>query len=87
MDNKTSTKKRKVTLTRLFFACCVWFAGITFMSVSVFAYECFDKCTTEEDCHGCTMGVRKGGISLAYTFFILGCVFATYRAVRFTLSV
>ncbi|KAF1799588.1 hypothetical protein V8B55DRAFT_1539818 [Mucor lusitanicus] len=86
MDDKTPKKKRKLTLTRLFLACCVWFVGITFMSVSVFAYECFDKCQTDEECHKCMLGVRKGGISLAYTFFVLGCVFTTYKAVRFTLS-
>ncbi|GAN02793.1 hypothetical protein MAM1_0028d02240 [Mucor ambiguus] len=87
LDCKTPKKKSKLTLTRLFIACCVWFAGITFMSVSIFAYECFDKCQTDEDCHDCMAGVRKGGISLAYTFFILGCVFTTYKAVRFTLSI
>ncbi|KAK4511461.1 uncharacterized protein ATC70_012676 [Mucor velutinosus] len=86
MDDKTPKKKSKLTLTRLFLACCVWFVGITFMSVSVFAYECFDKCKTDEECHGCVLGIRKGGISLAYTFFVLGCVFTTYKAVRFTLS-
>ncbi|CAO0791133.1 unnamed protein product [Mucor circinelloides] len=86
MDDKTPKKKRKLTLTRLFLACCVWFAGITFMSVSLFGYECFDKCQTDEDCHGCLMGIRKGGLSLVYAFFILACVFATYKAVRFTLT-
>ncbi|KAL9540397.1 hypothetical protein MBANPS3_009699 [Mucor bainieri] len=86
MDDKTPKKKRKITLARLFIACCVWFAGISFMSVSIFAYECFDKCQTDEDCNGCTLGVRKGGIALAYTYFILGCVFTTYKAVRFILS-
>ncbi|KAL9560570.1 hypothetical protein PS6_000025 [Mucor atramentarius] len=54
--------------------------------LSLFGYECFDRCETDEDCHGCLMGIRKGGLSLVYAFFILACVFGTYKAVRFTLT-
>ncbi|CEP17200.1 hypothetical protein [Parasitella parasitica] len=87
LDTKTPTKqKRKITLVRIFLACCVWFAGITFMSVSLYGYECFDKCESE-NCDHCFGGIRKGGLSLLYTIFILACVLATWKAVRFTLSI
>lgn len=86
IDKNTSKKNRKITLARIFLACCVWFAGITFMSVSLYAYECYDNCESEEECNGCLGGIRKGGLSLIYTFFILACIFVTWKAVRFTLS-
>ncbi|KAI8645230.1 hypothetical protein BD408DRAFT_412019 [Parasitella parasitica] len=87
MDTKTPNKKRKMTPVRIFLACCVWFAGITFMSVSLFGYECFDECESNQDCDRCFGGIRKGGLSLLYTIFILACIFATWKAVRFTLTV
>lgn len=86
IDNKTPTKKRKITLIRIFLACCVWFIGITFMSVTLYGYECYDNCQHEEECDHCLEGIRKGGLSLTYIIFVLACIFVTWKAVRFTLS-